>query len=99
MDTTLSFGSECGDINVLYSIAKVLCEEPPEYLSILNHELTSGISYPKAREKISEFGEIIELPLNIYKLYAYCFNLVGSLITTTLIFIQLLLNLMSCFPK
>ena len=36
--------------------------------------------YPKAREKISEFGEIIELPLNIYKLYAYCFNLVGSLI-------------------
>ena len=51
MDTTLSFGSECGDINVLYSIAKVLCEEPPEYLSILNHELTSGISYPKAREK------------------------------------------------
>lgn len=36
--------------------------------------------YPKAREKISELGEIIELPLNIYKLYAYCFNLVGSLV-------------------
>lgn len=51
MDTTISFGSECGDINVLYSIAKVLCEEPPEYLSILNHELATGISYPKAREK------------------------------------------------
>jgi len=51
METILSFGSECGDINILYSIAKALCEEPPEYLSILNHELASGISYPKAREK------------------------------------------------
>ncbi len=36
--------------------------------------------YPKAREQISELGEIIELPLNIYKLYAYCFNLIGSIV-------------------
>lgn len=48
---TLSFGSECGDINILKTISKILCEEPKEYVSILNHELSTGISFPKAREK------------------------------------------------
>lgn len=51
MNTTISFGSECGEINILNEFAKVLIEEPPEYLSILNHELSLGISYPKARER------------------------------------------------
>lgn len=50
MDTTISFGSESGNIAVLNEIAKVLVQEPPEYLSILNHELSLGISFPKARE-------------------------------------------------
>ncbi len=50
MDTTLSFGSECGDISILSDIAQVLAKEPSEYLSILNHELALGISFPKARE-------------------------------------------------
>lgn len=50
MNTTLSFGSECGDMSILEEIANVLVEEPKEYLSILNHELASGISFPKARE-------------------------------------------------
>ena len=50
MDTTISFGSECGKISVLNEIAKVLVQEPPEYLSILNHELSLGVSFPKARE-------------------------------------------------
>ena len=50
MDTTVSFGSESGNIAVLNEIAKVLVQEPPEYLSILNHELSLGISFPKARE-------------------------------------------------
>ena len=50
MDTTLSFGSECGDISILSNIAQVLAKEPSEYLSILNHELALGISFPKARE-------------------------------------------------
>lgn len=50
MDTTISFGSECGNISVLNEIAKVLVQEPPEYLSILNHELSLGVSFPKARE-------------------------------------------------
>ena len=50
MDTTISFGSECGNISALNDIAKVLVQEPPEYLSILNHELSLGVSFPKARE-------------------------------------------------
>ncbi|MGN1301851.1 MAG: nucleotidyltransferase family protein [Clostridia bacterium] len=50
MDTTVSFGSECGQISILNEIAQVLVKEPPEYLSILNHELSLGVSFPKARE-------------------------------------------------
>lgn len=50
MDTTISFGSESGNISVLNEIAKVLVQEPPEYLSILNHQLSLGVSFPKARE-------------------------------------------------
>lgn len=50
MNTILSFGSECGNIDILEDIASVLYNEPKEYLSILNHELSSGLSFPKARE-------------------------------------------------
>lgn len=49
-DVTLSFGSECGDINVLNDFAKIILNEPPEYVTMLNHELAKGLSYPKARE-------------------------------------------------
>ena len=54
-DVTLSFGSECGDISALTQIANVLCSEPKEYLTILQHELTKGVSYPKARENALMF--------------------------------------------
>ena len=47
----VSFGSEVGNLNILDSIADILCNEPKEYVSLLNHELDKGISYPKAREK------------------------------------------------
>ncbi len=50
LDTVLSFGSECGDISVLEKFSDILYKEPPEYKSLLNHELQTGISYPKARE-------------------------------------------------
>lgn len=50
MDTTISFGSEIGDISILNDIAKVLAQEPPEYLSVLNQNLCLGKSFPKARE-------------------------------------------------
>ena len=50
MNTTLSFGSECGDLLILNKFADVLCNEPKEYVSLLNHELSKGLSFPKARE-------------------------------------------------
>ena len=51
MKLTLSFGSECGNVHSLSTIAEILNTEPKEYISILNHELSLGVSYPKAREK------------------------------------------------
>ena len=49
-DTFLSFGSECGDIDVLNRFADILVNEPSEYVTMLNHELAKGLSFPKARE-------------------------------------------------
>lgn len=73
LDTVLSFGSECGDINVLDQFAEILYQEPPEYKSLLNHELQTGISYPKARENallmyvnnIRKYANTLSCPNNI----------------------------------
>ena len=46
----ISFGMEAKDISLLNNIAIVLDQEPKEYVTILNHELSKGISFPKARE-------------------------------------------------
>ena len=46
----ISFGSETNDIDNLEKIATILSDEPDEYRKILNSELTSGISFPVARE-------------------------------------------------
>lgn len=50
LDTVLSFGSECGDIAILNKFAEILYKEPTEYVTMLNHELSKGLSFPKARE-------------------------------------------------
>lgn len=47
---TVSFGMEAKDIAILNNIANVLYNEPKEYVTILQHELKKGNSYPKARE-------------------------------------------------
>ena len=47
---TISFGMETNDIATLNNIANVLFQEPKEYVTMLNHELSRGISFPKARE-------------------------------------------------
>lgn len=47
---TLCFGTETADFAALNNIANVLYNEPKEYISMLNHELGKGVSYPKARE-------------------------------------------------
>ena len=46
----LSFGAETDDISTLNIIADTLYREPKEYKNILSHELSKGLSYPKARE-------------------------------------------------
>ena len=73
LPTTLSFGSECGDVNVLSRFSDVLLRQPKEYRSILNHELQTGISYPKARENallmylndIRKYANVLSEPNNI----------------------------------
>ena len=70
---TISFGSECGEIEILDNIASILYNEPSEYVTMLNHELQLGTSFPKAREKalllylndIRRYANILSAPNNI----------------------------------
>ena len=72
-DVTLSFGSESGNLPTLNEFADILYNEPKEYLTILNHELDKGLSYPKARENailfylnnIRKYSNILSTPNNI----------------------------------
>ncbi len=68
----LSFGSECGSIETLSEFANVLSNEPPEFKALLQHELSKGISFPKARENalllylndILKYSNILNCPNN-----------------------------------
>lgn len=70
---TLCFGTETEDFAALNNIANVLYNEPKEYISLLNHELSRGVSYPKARESalmmylndIKRYANIMSGPNNI----------------------------------
>ena len=72
-DVTLSFGSECGDIITLNHVSDVLSNEPEEFKTILSHELSKGLSYPKARENalllylndVRKYANILSSPNNI----------------------------------
>ncbi|MBQ6820159.1 MAG: nucleotidyltransferase [Clostridium sp.] len=46
------FGSESGDINSLYKIAKILTDENEEFQLKIKENLKTGITYAKAREKV-----------------------------------------------
>ena len=69
----ISFGTEINDIAILNNIANVLYKEPKDYKNLLSHELSKGISYPKARENallmylgdIRKYGNILSSPNNI----------------------------------
>lgn len=69
----LSFGSECGDLSILNNIANILCDEPKEFTTILIHELSKGLSYPKARENalllylndVRKYANVLSNPNNI----------------------------------
>ena len=69
----VSFGSEINDMSVLKEFATILTEEPDEYKSLLAHELSKGISFPKARENallmylndIRKYANVLSSPNNI----------------------------------
>lgn len=71
--THLSFGSECGDTELLRQIAEILVREPPEYTATLKKLLQQGLSYPLARTKallqhypfLDNHREVFSSPNNI----------------------------------
>lgn len=76
---SVCFGSECGDIKKLSTIASILAEEPEEYKQILRMELKNGASFPQARNKAliswgsldDEDGALLQTPNNILGI-EYC---------------------------
>lgn len=62
-----------GNLSVLNEFADIFYNEPKEYLTILNHELDKGLSYPKARENailfylndIRKYSNVLSSPNNI----------------------------------
>lgn len=86
----LCFGSECGDIETLLYISKILSEEPENFKIFLKDELNKGFSYPLARSKallkflkvsssesscFKNIEEILNSPNNILGL-EYCKKLI-----------------------
>ena len=69
----ISFGAECSDFQVLDEIATVLYQEPKPFKAMLAHELSTGISFPKARENalllylnhIRRYSNVLSNPNNI----------------------------------
>ena len=69
----LAFGSESGDITLLDKVASILYNEPKEFSALINMQLKSGLSYPKARELAissyfrgsKQYTEALENPNNI----------------------------------
>ncbi len=47
---SIVFGSECGNIDALSAIAKILTNEPATFQELLKNELASGKSFPLARQ-------------------------------------------------
>ena len=84
---SISFGTETDDITILENFADILTDEPAEYKSILSHELSKGISYPKARENalliylndIRKYANILSSPNNILAIeYLKAMNITNS---------------------
>jgi len=75
----LSFGSECGDISVLRKIARILAEEPSEYVELLRKYLKEGLSFPTARTNallaydafLADYRDVLSSPNNILGI-EYC---------------------------
>ena len=62
-----------GNLSVLDKFANIFYTEPKEYLTILNHELEKGLSFPKARENatlfylgdVRKYSNILSSPNNL----------------------------------
>lgn len=71
--SSICFGTECGDIELLRPIAKFLANEPEEFRQILRTEMKNGHTYPQARNTalshcipgFAEHESIIGSPNNI----------------------------------
>ena len=69
----LSFGTETPSLELLDKFADILYKEPHEFVTLLNHELSKGLSFPKARENallmylndIRKYANILSGPNNI----------------------------------
>jgi len=86
---TISFGCELNDISILKEFANILIEEPAEFKSLLSHELSRGISFPKARENallmylndIRKSANVLSSPNNILAIeYLKTLNITKSTI-------------------
>ncbi len=61
----ISFGSESDDIETFNKIATILNNEPKDYKILLSKELSTGISFPKARENaLKKYLKLSSLPLS-----------------------------------
>jgi len=86
----VSFGCEADDISVLQEFADILCDQPDEFKSLLAHELSKGISFPKARENallmylnnIRKSANVLSAPNNILAIeYLKALKTTGSSMT------------------
>lgn len=86
----VSFGCEADDISVLQEFANILADQPEDFKSLLAHELSKGVSFPKARENallmylnnIRKSANILSSPNNILAIeYLKALRLAGSTIT------------------
>ena len=89
-----SFGCEIDDITILQEFADILTNEPVEFKSLLVHELSKGISFPKARENallmylndIRRYANVLSSPNNILGIeYLKALNVTNSKIQPVLI--------------
>ncbi len=70
---SICFGSECGDLSVLSTFAKVFADESDAFSEVLRQNLRDGLSYPVARnnaltsvhKELTEYTDVLSSPNNI----------------------------------
>lgn len=74
----LCFGSECGDIDTLMKLAKILCEEPEEYREVLAARLRQGLTFPQARaEALGKYMDVMGRDYALAELFVSPNNILG----------------------